>query len=757
MRLDAGKAAMVLVLAAAAAVVVLVLRHIGRPAAPSSTFFASATQDDLSRQMLRPEGRAATARRLGEDKPPDAVKFLVPYLRDPDAQVRIACAEALAKIEDRSVRPDLEVRLEEEADPEVRNALAKALVTLSDATLALKLARELDQADAAARLAAVKALEPIRDNPEAIGALVKALADADADVREVASELLVRTGDLCFQRLQGAARQAGAEMIRRIVAVLVRMRSSDTVPVFLSVLAAAKAAFGGTEDYDAIRKTALEAMVGLGEPAVISLCRLAFFQTGDEQAKQLVAEALTGIGGAMTVFQVRTCALEWERPPAAAEVAMWLKVVDSVGGEQARQARVRIEQHVTKLQGRAELGAAALELEDVRLSPIGQPVPAGDAENGIYALILTGALKPGRSALPLTIHLDRRDGRFVRAFASARSYNQTSHEVDASELKVEGGQISGIVRVTIHPDMFVPADGKTLACEYAVVARADGAELSGMFGGKYGAEDVRGKVLGLLQRRPKWPETVWFHVNLPGGLDGLHDHYWHNAWASFLLSGGRTYDGQLTAYDQLAAAITHNVTWGATVRDVTARFDGETFQAAIKAQVETYRGPEISFGPHTFDLAGQAIGKVVAGRFRMSVEETFLEEHRFVGTIKDTVPYDPALRNALFALALEDALDGKRRLGIALDRLGGQFRMLTRMVDDAPIWSDVSGLDIQDRVLKGSLRLVTICPDTGETVASRYALQVEVRHTLIAGTYEGTYGDQKVAGSVSGDFRDRLK
>ena len=322
---------------------------------------------------------------------------------------------------------------------------------------------------------------------------------------------------------------------------------------------------------------------------------------------------------------------------------------------------------------------------------------------------------------------------------------------------MEGTRLSGIVRVTIHPDMFVPAEGKTLACQYAVMARADGAELSGMFGGKCGSEDVRGKVLGLLQPRPKRPDPAWFHVNLPGGLDGLHDHYWHNAWASFLLVGGRTYDGQLTAYDQLAAAISHNITWGATVRDVTAQFDGTTFTAAMKAEVVTFRGPEISFGPHTFDLAGEAIGKVMAGRFRMSVEDTFIEEHRFVGTIKETVPYDPALRNGLFTLALADALDGKRRLAIALDRLSGQFRMLTRMVDDAPIWSDVSGLDIEGRVLKGSFRLVTIDPETGNTVASRYALQVDVRHTLITGTYEGTYGDKKVTGSVSGDCKDRLK
>ena len=767
MKIDRERLATVLILVGGIAVAVLVLRRIANPPVPTdSTFFASATENDYSRRMLRAEGRAETARELGRNKPPNAIKFLVPYLKDDAPAVRIACAEALAEIDDRQVVPDLRARLDSEPDPAVRSALVKALDALSLTTAALKLEQKLKAEDPNSRLEAVNGLGDLRGNDVATRALIAALSDEDEAVRDAATEHLVRTDDLAFSPLQSAAESASPELARRIVNVLAGMRSSDTVPTLLAVLGSAETNFGATQDYRRLRQTVLAALEGLGEPATIPLVRVGF-HLGDQPAIQQVAtDALASIGGPMAIFLIRTCALEdWKSAPADEEVTRWLTVLDRVGGKAALDARRRIEEHVALMRRSAELGAVAVELDAARLTPFGQVPPKADPEDCLYALALDQALGAGK---PLMIHLDRRDGRFVRAFGSASRYNRASHAVDASALKLDGAKLSGIVRVTLNPDMYVPPNFQSLPCEFALLARIDGTDVAGTYGGRFGGDPVRGRVIGLAQARSARPDPAWFHLMLPQALDGINGPiFWHAGWLSFLVAGGKAYDGQLTAYDQLAMRATvetgrfrwfgtSQVTWKATVSRADATFTGGELTATVKSEVASFRGPYNSFGPHTFRFTGQVIGKLTAGKYDVLIEDTPIFTRAFVGTVWSEVAFDPALRNASLLLILDGALPGEP-LRIALDRLRGETRLMTRAVGGAPIAGDVSGLRLADRALTGTIRINIIDAETGKPVFCEYALNVDCRHSMATGTYEGTHGGKKVAGGVSGEIKERAR
>ncbi len=689
------------VLVALVVVSVFLLWRGGRPPPSSSTFYEHARSDDLSRRMLRSRDRAATARELGRLRPPDAVAFLVAYLSDADPEVRLACVEALAAIEDRTVVPDLKARLDREEHPDVKAALRRALEALSVEALARKLEKELASDDDAFRLAAVEKLGKIRFNDEAIRVLVAALSDEIEAVREAAAGHIARAGGHAFDRLKGAARSGDAATIRRVVAVLAKMHSSDTVPVLMSVLATAYRALGDNAECAALRASVIQAIVNLGQPATIPLVRTAFAFTDGPPMKEVAAEALERIGGPMAVFQIRTYALAWEDVPPEADLKLWLGVLDRVGGENARQTRRRIEQHVSRLRRRDILGPPAAELDAAIMAADDTETPEVDPENGIYTLVLDGAL-PGKR--PLSIHLHRSGGSFRHAFGTSRSFNLASHTVNADDLKLEGGSPSGFVTVTVNPDPFRPKNRKPIPCAFELTTAVGPVDtlgapkacnVKGVFEGTYGDAPVKGRILGLLQPRPVVPDPVWFHIALPGGLDGLHEHYWHNAWVSFLFAGGRTRDGLLTAHDQLAGLISHNITWSAAVSAVDATFDGNSLAAAVRADVESGRGPEISFGPHTFKLTGQVIGRVTGGTFEMYVEDTFIERAYFSGTVHSTVTYDPELQNTRMLLTLEGAWDAGAPLRLVLDRQNGEFSRVMRAIQGTPVQVDPADLAVR--------------------------------------------------------------
>ncbi len=115
---------------------------------------------------------------------------LVKLLADTDVEVRKSAAEALGKLGDNSVLPEL-VKLLADADVEVRRSAAEALGKLDDSSVTPEFVKLLADTDMYVRRSAAEALGKLGDS----SGWVKLLADANAGVRRSAAEALGKLGD----------------------------------------------------------------------------------------------------------------------------------------------------------------------------------------------------------------------------------------------------------------------------------------------------------------------------------------------------------------------------------------------------------------------------------------------------------------------------------------------------------------------------------------------------------------------------------
>lgn len=121
------------------------------------------------------------------------VRALIARLRDEDAEVRRAAADALGRIGNALAIPGLVGALDD-AEPEVRHAALDALSGFERGVPAAPIRRMLAADDPDARQAAADMLGDMRDRASA-GAIAGLLGDADADVRQAAVHALGHIGD----------------------------------------------------------------------------------------------------------------------------------------------------------------------------------------------------------------------------------------------------------------------------------------------------------------------------------------------------------------------------------------------------------------------------------------------------------------------------------------------------------------------------------------------------------------------------------
>jgi len=121
------------------------------------------------------------------------VKALIARLRDEDAGVRQAAANALGRIGDPLAIPDL-VRTLDDPDREVRNSAINALSNYERGVPAAPIRRMLDADDPEVRSQAASILGELRDR-ESIPALSKLVRDPDANVRQQAIQALTEVDD----------------------------------------------------------------------------------------------------------------------------------------------------------------------------------------------------------------------------------------------------------------------------------------------------------------------------------------------------------------------------------------------------------------------------------------------------------------------------------------------------------------------------------------------------------------------------------
>lgn len=226
----------------------------------------------------------------------------------------------------------------------------------------------------------------------------------------------------------------------------------------------------------------------------------------------------------------------------------------------------------------------------------GSPDPA----NASFTLTLHGAVPRNF----LNLYLVTRDGLCVGGFGATPAFNNATHSLDLTGLRLTGGCMRGRVGVTVHPDPWVPKDHKPVACAYAIDARLVDGEAIGTFSGTFGKTEVAGPVEGGLEGRRPVRAAAKVMLKLENALFGGNE--WHNRAFLSLNVGedGRIAEGRVSNnHTKLSGGVE-----GGRVDLVE---DG--LKVHVKATVDP--GGGVTPGAYAFDVEGVMVGTVAAGRF----------------------------------------------------------------------------------------------------------------------------------------------
>ncbi len=109
-----------------------------------------------------------------------------------------------------------------------------------------------------------------------------------------------------------------------------------------------------------------------------------------------------------------------------------------------------------------------------------------DPANALHEFTLRDAL-PGKRDVDIFVEL--RDGKPSFVKANTPRFNRSDHTVDFGDLKLEDGELTGIVEVIIRTDGFVPAHDTP--CEYDVKLRVEDNKIRGSYDGMYEKRESR--------------------------------------------------------------------------------------------------------------------------------------------------------------------------------------------------------------------------------------------------------------------------
>jgi hypothetical protein len=370
----------------------------------------------------------------------------------------------------------------------------------------------------------------------------------------------------------------------------------------------------------------------------------------------------------------------------------------------------------------------------------------------VCVLVLADAVE---GAKPLTVYLDCREGAVRQSFATAVTFNRAAHEVDASGLKLTGKAIEGKLKVTIHPDAYVPADGESVSCAYAIEAAAKDGRASGTYRGRYGAREVGGAVAGKVHPRAATPEPARFVLTLEGAIadEGAKGVWKRRAVVRFAMEGGKAAGGSMGTTGSPTYAV-----WTGEVHCCDVTFPGDRLRGAIRASVRPGRGGAAD--KYIYAIDAKVIAGVVAGRFVALLDGKPAGRGTLLGTVTHLPTLPPT--DSQYVLSLHEALPGGKMLKLHVDCREGRFR---HAFGFSPTFNrerhdvDASGLRAEGGKLTGKVA-VTINPDPWvppdhKPVSCAYVLDAAIEAGTVRGRFEGTCGGRKVAGRVDGDLHPR--
>ncbi|MBC7287129.1 MAG: HEAT repeat domain-containing protein [Armatimonadetes bacterium] len=226
-----------------------------------------------------------------------ALPFIVPALNHPEAEVRRAGVEALAKIGTPDAVVPLAQRLKD-PDIAIRRRAADALITLADARVVPQLIEALRDPDPHVYYPARDALANV--GGPAVPALIAALADPQPRVAHMAEQALARVGKSAVAKLCEALASPDGRL-RQWAAIALGDIGPDATKALTAYLAdRSKPAYARAAAADALGRTgspdALEPLVAAAtreQPEVQKAALRALVRLGDEKATPALVAALT--------------------------------------------------------------------------------------------------------------------------------------------------------------------------------------------------------------------------------------------------------------------------------------------------------------------------------------------------------------------------------------------------------------------------------------------------------------------------------
>jgi len=229
-----------------------------------------------------PKVRASAAEALGELEDPRALPPLADLLNDGSTDVRRSVLDALSHFEDGLLPSAAIIRALGDADTDVRHNAAHLAGKLRDRSATPALVKLIGDPSSDVRQAAVEALGELKE-PAAAAAVLPALTDANADVRQQALNTMEELkAPISESTLLGLMRDPDSD-VRQQAAHLAGERSViGAIPTLRRML---------DDPRSDVRESAIDALSNIADPAALDGLRAAL-TSKDAKVRRAAAEAL---------------------------------------------------------------------------------------------------------------------------------------------------------------------------------------------------------------------------------------------------------------------------------------------------------------------------------------------------------------------------------------------------------------------------------------------------------------------------------
>jgi hypothetical protein len=458
------------------------------------------------REMLDSPDRAATARKIASARSTESVPYLIPFLKDPDPEVRAAVAEAIGAIRDPRGLPDLLFRLDAEEDRVPRAAIARAIGSMGNPDVIPKLTKRLNDPEAMVRLAVVEALGTWTNKP-AITALADATADTNNSVRAKAADYLVAAGGQAIPAISEAMGGGGVHTTVFRIGTVGRIRTPQTVPALMDALSRHDPDTRGVSrpaKPSPVRAAVLDAMRPFGEEAVSNLVAAVVNVPGQLGMKTFAADFFVANNSASGMEAVTRRLLGWKAMWSETEWDLWTDMFAGMGGDKARDALQRLKTHYAEI---ASVLPDAPKAGERRVIPPPKPTDAS-GYTGELSLVVEQAVfggdKPGPRRGNLDLELTCDAGAWDRVWG-CQSYNRGIHEGLVRESKTTPDTFTLSVGVLVGDDPWMPGGFADLRMKLQRPASGAGA-IQGTYEGTFKGHPISGKIRG--EERPRRPVIV---------------------------------------------------------------------------------------------------------------------------------------------------------------------------------------------------------------------------------------------------------